>query len=166
VGLIRLACNDIVSFRLLEQVSANPIAARYWKNPNAFQPERFLEDYNRDAFAPFSAGARGESIVTSTAQANLAWSACIGRKFAEVEMVAVLSLLVRTYQILPLGTPDPSEIATAADDTTASSHEPTLPELLSEKLLETKPGVTLTPREIAVRLVKRRGGHIRRPEDL
>jgi hypothetical protein len=41
-----------------------------------------------------------------------------------------------------------------------------LPELLSEKLLETKPGVTLTPREIAVRLVKRRGGHIRRPEDL
>lgn len=90
--------------------------------------------------------------------------ACIGRKFAEVEMVAVLSLLVRTYQILPLGTPDPSEVDTGAEATTASSHEPTLPELLTEKLLETKPGVTLTPREIGVRLVKRRGGDVRRPE--
>lgn len=148
------------------QFPTNVITARYWKNPNAFQPERFLEDYNRDAFAPFSAGARGESIILSSAQANLAWSACIGRKFAEVEMVAVLSLLVRTYQIMPLGTPDPSNIVTAADDVTASSHEPTLPELLTERLLETKPGVTLTPREIGVRLVKRRGGHIRRPEEL
>jgi cytochrome P450 len=54
---------EVVSFRLLEQVSANVTKARYWKKPNAFQPERFLEDYNRDAFAPFSAGARGESII-------------------------------------------------------------------------------------------------------
>ncbi|GHJ86552.1 hypothetical protein NliqN6_2954 [Naganishia liquefaciens] len=121
---------------------------RHWKDPDSFRPERFLQDYNRDAFAPFSAGAR----------------ACIGRKFAEVEMVAVLSLLVRTYQIIPLGTPDPSDIETGADYT-ASSHEPTLPDLLTEKLLETKPGVTLTPREIGVRLVKRRGGDVWRTED-
>jgi hypothetical protein len=160
-----LACNDIVSLCLVKQFPTNVTAARYWKNPNAFQPERFLEDYNRDAFAPFSAGARGKSIAAQFTRADLASSACIGRKFAEVEMVAVLSLLSRTYQILPIGTPDPSEIATAADDTTASSHESTLPELLTEKLLETKPGVTLTPREIGVRLVKRRGDHIRRPEE-
>ena len=79
-------------------------------------------------------------------------------------MVAVLSLLVRTYQIIPLGTPDPSDIETGAEYT-ASSHEPTLPDLLTEKLLETKPGVTLTPREIGVRLVKRRGGDVWRTED-
>ena len=89
--------------------------------------------------------------------------ACIGRKFAEVEMVAVLSLLVRTYQILPLGTPDPGKVDMEA---TTTSHEPTLPDLLTEKLLETKPGVTLTPRDIGVRLIKRRGIDVRRPEDL
>ncbi|KAI5452820.1 hypothetical protein NCC49_000565 [Naganishia albida] len=118
---------------------------RYWKNPNAFEPERFMEDYNRDAFAPFSAGAR----------------ACIGRKFAEVEMVAVLSLLVRTYEILPLATPDPSGIDVDAEPT----HEATLPNLLTEKILETKPGVTLTPRDIGVRLVRRREGAVSRPEE-
>ena len=38
--------------------------ARYWEDPHAFKPERFLKDWPRDAFLPFSAGAR----------------ACIGRK--------------------------------------------------------------------------------------
>lgn len=31
--------------------------ARYWKDPKHFEPERFLEDWNRDAFLPFSTGA-------------------------------------------------------------------------------------------------------------
>jgi Cytochrome P450 len=31
-------------------------AARYWKDPHAFKPERFLGDWPRDAFLPFSAG--------------------------------------------------------------------------------------------------------------
>lgn len=87
--------------------------------------------------------------------------ACIGRKFAEVEMVAVLSLLVRTYEILPLATPDPSGIDVDAEPT----HEATLPNLLTEKILETKPGVTLTPRDIGVRLVRRREGAVSRPEE-
>lgn len=76
-------------------------------------------------------------------------------------MVAVLSLLVRTYEILPLVTPDPSNI----DEASGSTHEPTLPNLLAEKLLDTKPGVTLTPRDIGVRLVKRREGAVSRPEE-
>jgi len=38
--------------------------ARYWEDPHTFKPERFLKDWPRDAFLPFSAGAR----------------ACIGRK--------------------------------------------------------------------------------------
>ena len=30
--------------------------ARYWENPNEFIPERFLGDYPKDAFLPFSGG--------------------------------------------------------------------------------------------------------------
>jgi len=40
------------------------LAAKYWPDPYEFRPSRFLENYNKDAFIPFSAGAR----------------ACIGRR--------------------------------------------------------------------------------------
>ena len=30
--------------------------AQYWEDPDEFRPERFLGDYNKDAFVPFSAG--------------------------------------------------------------------------------------------------------------
>lgn len=40
-------------------------AARHWDNPEAFKPERFLGNYPRDAFLPFSGGPHG----------------CIGRGF-------------------------------------------------------------------------------------
>ena len=30
--------------------------ARYWDDPLAFKPSRFLKDWPRDAFLPFSAG--------------------------------------------------------------------------------------------------------------
>ncbi|KAF5322275.1 hypothetical protein D9619_001909 [Psilocybe cf. subviscida] len=57
---------------------------RYWKDPHQFDPSRFLEnDWPRDAFLPFSAGAR----------------ACIGRKFFETEGIAILTLLVRNFKI-------------------------------------------------------------------
>ncbi|KAF9530339.1 cytochrome P450 [Crepidotus variabilis] len=56
---------------------------RYWKNPHLFNPERFLEDWPRDAFLPFSAGAR----------------ACIGRKFFETEGIAILTMLISKYKI-------------------------------------------------------------------
>lgn len=56
---------------------------RYWDDPHTFNPSRFLKDWPRDAFVPFSAGAR----------------ACIGRKFAETEGTAVLAMLVSQYKI-------------------------------------------------------------------
>lgn len=31
---------------------------RYWPEPYMFKPERFMEDWNKDAFLPFSGGAR------------------------------------------------------------------------------------------------------------
>jgi len=56
---------------------------RYWDDPLTFKPSRFLKDWPRDAFLPFSAGAR----------------ACIGRKFFETEGIAVLAMLVSQYKI-------------------------------------------------------------------
>ncbi|KAG2136237.1 hypothetical protein BD769DRAFT_1385347 [Suillus cothurnatus] len=59
------------------------IAAKYWEDPFAFKPERFLGDWNRDAFLAFSGGYRG----------------CVGRKFAETEGAAVLTILISQYII-------------------------------------------------------------------
>jgi hypothetical protein len=36
----------------------NTFSARYWDDPNTFSPSRFLKDWPRDAFLPFSAGER------------------------------------------------------------------------------------------------------------
>ncbi|KAF5354196.1 hypothetical protein D9756_007136 [Leucocoprinus leucothites] len=57
---------------------------KYWEDPHSFKPDRFLKpDWNRDAFLPFSAGAR----------------ACLGRKFFETEGIATLTMLVSRYKI-------------------------------------------------------------------
>ncbi|KAK0438005.1 614/534 cytochrome P450 [Armillaria borealis] len=56
---------------------------RYWKDPEMFDPSRFLGDWPREAFVPFSQGAR----------------ACMGRKFSETEGVAVLTMLISKYKI-------------------------------------------------------------------
>ena len=37
-------------------LSSRSLAARYWKDPRKFMPERFLGDWPRDAFIPFSQG--------------------------------------------------------------------------------------------------------------
>ncbi|KAJ3552189.1 hypothetical protein NM688_g4282 [Phlebia brevispora] len=58
-------------------------AARYWDDPHAFKPERFLGDWPKDAFLPFSGGARS----------------CLGRRFFETEGVAILTMLVSRYRI-------------------------------------------------------------------
>lgn len=43
------------------------ILAKYWEDPHTFKPDRFMKsDWNRDAFLPFSGGAR----------------ACLGRRYA------------------------------------------------------------------------------------
>jgi cytochrome P450 len=68
-----------------DPVDCNPL---HWTDPHTFNPSRFLPgaDWNRDAFVPFSAGPR----------------ACIGRRFAEVEVVATTSLFIRDFEfILP-----------------------------------------------------------------
>ncbi|KAG8995051.1 hypothetical protein FRB93_001241 [Tulasnella sp. JGI-2019a] len=62
-------------------VSHNP---RYWSDPYTFKPERFLEpNWPRDAFTSFAIGSRS----------------CIGRRFAEVEAIAIITLIVREYKV-------------------------------------------------------------------
>ncbi|KAI0705838.1 cytochrome P450, partial [Cytidiella melzeri] len=56
---------------------------RYWEDPHAFKPDRFLGDWPRDAFLPFSGGARS----------------CLGRRFFETEGIAILTMLVSRYKI-------------------------------------------------------------------
>ncbi|KAK0202482.1 cytochrome P450 [Desarmillaria ectypa] len=56
---------------------------QYWKDPEMFNPSRFLGDWPREAFVPFSQGAR----------------AFMGRKFFETEGVAVLTMLITRYKI-------------------------------------------------------------------
>lgn len=57
---------------------------KYWLEPHLFKPERFLEkNWPRDAFVPFSIGAR----------------ACLGRRFSETESVAVLTMIILRYTI-------------------------------------------------------------------
>ncbi|KAJ8081218.1 hypothetical protein PM082_018061 [Marasmius tenuissimus] len=63
---------------------------RYWKDPYEFRPDRFMGEWNRDAFIPFSVGARS----------------CIGRRFSEVESVAILSVLVKKYKISVMEEPE------------------------------------------------------------
>ncbi|KAI5122235.1 hypothetical protein M0805_007102 [Coniferiporia weirii] len=56
---------------------------RYWKDPYEFRPQRFCEDWPRDAFLPFGRGARS----------------CIGRRFSETQATAILAVLVTRYRI-------------------------------------------------------------------
>jgi cytochrome P450 len=56
---------------------------RYWEQPHKFMPERFLGDWPKDAFLPFSQGPR----------------ACLGRRFFETEGVAIMMMLVSRYKI-------------------------------------------------------------------
>jgi len=56
---------------------------RYWKDPHKFMPERFLGDWPKDAFAPFSLGAR----------------ACLGRRFFETQGIASMAMLLSRYKI-------------------------------------------------------------------
>ncbi|KAI0766849.1 cytochrome P450 [Trametes elegans] len=63
--------------------SALHMNPKYWDDPEAFKPERFMGEYPREAFVPFSGGAR----------------ACLGRSFAETEGVAVLAALISQYRV-------------------------------------------------------------------
>ncbi|TCD65735.1 hypothetical protein EIP91_002264 [Steccherinum ochraceum] len=56
---------------------------KYWEEPHQFNPSRFLGDWPRDAFLPFSGGARS----------------CLGRRFSELESVVAITMILQKYKI-------------------------------------------------------------------
>ncbi|KAF8183648.1 cytochrome P450 [Pholiota molesta] len=97
---------------------------RYWKDPHTFKPSRFLEDWPRDAFIPFSAGAR----------------ACLGRKFAETEGIAILTMLVSHYKIVVKDEPE------FAGETF---------EQRKARVLACRAGLTITPLRVPLTFIRR-----------
>ena len=94
-----------------DKVLASPYAMQrsplYWKNPDAFMPERFtaenMKDMPRYAYFPFGGGAR----------------LCVGNNFAMMEMQIVLAKICQQFdftlpenfelELLPLITMRPKE---------------------------------------------------------
>ncbi|KAJ3484838.1 hypothetical protein NLI96_g5368 [Meripilus lineatus] len=56
---------------------------KYWPDPHTFNPSRFLGDWPRDAFLPFSGGVRS----------------CLGRRFAELESIVALVMFFSKYNV-------------------------------------------------------------------
>ncbi|KIP05981.1 hypothetical protein PHLGIDRAFT_107570 [Phlebiopsis gigantea 11061_1 CR5-6] len=100
---------------LVLNIAALHYNPRYWDDPHAFKPERFHGDWPRDAFLPFSGGARS----------------CLGRRwFFETEGIAIMTMLVSRYKI------EVKEEAEFAGETFAER---------KERVLRSKRGVTTTP---------------------
>jgi cytochrome P450 len=57
-----------------------------WADADAFDPDRFLRGFDREAFIPFGAGLR----------------LCIGRDFAYVEGVLMLAEIARAFRVSPV----------------------------------------------------------------
>ncbi|KAG9014710.1 hypothetical protein FRB94_010557 [Tulasnella sp. JGI-2019a] len=57
---------------------------RYWPDPYKFQPDRFMgPNWPRDAFVSFYAKSRS----------------CVGRRFSEVEAIAIITLIIHKYKV-------------------------------------------------------------------
>ncbi|KAL0064233.1 hypothetical protein AAF712_008818 [Marasmius tenuissimus] len=81
---------------------------RYWKDPYEFRPDRFMGEWNRDAFIPFSVGARS-CIGRRYGQRPPPADTCPNyddHRFSEVESVAILSVLVKKYKISVMEEPE------------------------------------------------------------
>lgn len=90
-----------------------PFVAKYWDDPHRFNPSRFLGDWPRDAFLPFSGGVRS----------------CLGRRFAELETIVAITMLLQRYKITVKEEPE------FAGETF---------EQKKARVMKAKPGITLT----------------------
>jgi cytochrome P450 len=81
---------------------------RYWRDPDAFDPSRFLPDAPtppRFAYLPFGAGPR----------------VCVGAQFALTEATLVLAMLIRRFEVV---LDDPAPVLPVAIVTTQPDHPP------------------------------------------
>ncbi|XP_048504921.1 uncharacterized protein LOC105688649 [Athalia rosae] len=84
---------EIAGYKIPEQASVSVQIHRvhhdpkYWKNPDKFDPDRFLPENSQGrhpyAYVPFSAGPRN----------------CIGQKFALLEQKIVLTAILRSWRV-------------------------------------------------------------------
>jgi cytochrome P450 len=82
---------------------------RLWRDPDAFDPSRFLPDapaVPRFAYLPFGAGPR----------------VCVGAQFALAEATLVLAMLIRAFEVT---LDDPVPVVPVAIVTTQPNHPPT-----------------------------------------
>ena len=63
-----------------------PFQARYWKDPYEFNPSRFLGDWDRDAFLPFSAGMKVIRLSNHLLKHCTGTRACLGRRYVTVSL--------------------------------------------------------------------------------
>ena len=84
------------------------LVAKYWPDPYEFRPSRFLGNYNKDAFIPFSVGARaciGRRYVAYRLRDRTRLIKCRLTRFSELEQIAVLTVIVLHYRITVLEEP-------------------------------------------------------------
>ena len=115
------ACTTIVLLAVLYHGDrfSRSIIARYWKEPHRFMPERFLGDWPKDAFIPFSQGlsclsqhsnrdsrhCRRPCLSRETVRAvavyftNAANPSWISFRFFETEGIAIMTTLLSRYKI-------------------------------------------------------------------
>ena len=79
--------------------SKNTISARYWDDPDTFNPSRFLKDWPRDAFLPFSAGENLFFLLSKSALFKrlpqcAGARACIGRKYVDLTYSFPIKVLI------------------------------------------------------------------------
>ncbi|KAH7105180.1 cytochrome P450 [Auriculariales sp. MPI-PUGE-AT-0066] len=98
---------------------------KYYPEPYEFKPERFMGKYNTDAFVGFGSGTRS----------------CPGRKFAEVEMVALLCMFLSRYTIELPDTPEFRNLHSKAE--------------LRAKLLAHTVSLGLVPERVPLTFVRR-----------
>jgi len=97
---------------------------KYWKDPLTFNPARFSGDWPREAFLPFSGGSRS----------------CIGRRFAELEFMAAITMFVKNYKIFVKQEPQ------FARETFQQR---------KERVMSVTNGLTLTPAKMPLTFVRR-----------
>ena len=105
-------------FCIMETSSHEDWLARYWKDPHRFIPERFLGDWPKEAFLPFSQGMSfppdhcnlksrtlcrcpclfGETVRGVVVQLK-AESSQLSFRFFETEGIAIMTMLVSRYKI-------------------------------------------------------------------
>ncbi|KAG8859980.1 hypothetical protein FRC20_011711 [Serendipita sp. 405] len=118
---------------------------KYWKDPHEFRPERFMGDYNRDAFYPFAAGPRacmGRRSVAYLYSENergfipFPWPFS---RFAEIEALTFLANLVIAYRFE--GTP--------------LSERETLEERNARLLRWSMGSITIHPEKVPLTMIRR-----------